>query len=159
MILYIPLKLIHRSFMSSGIERACIGKFEIRMNRREAADCAAATAGATVATAAAVPAGTITWWIVITIIADHRIFIVVSATAAVWRPCKKINCEIDAIILMPATVWQIFNMKQRDWKRNSHNYRRLLFKALERVPLPRDFLIDGRCISTFFFNFLKVEMI
>ena len=47
--------------MSSGIERACIGKFEIRMNRREAADRAAATAGGTVATAAAVPAGTITW--------------------------------------------------------------------------------------------------
>ena len=47
--------------MSSGIERACIGKFEIGMNRREAADRAAATAGATVATAAAVPAGTITW--------------------------------------------------------------------------------------------------
>ena len=91
--------------MSSGIERACIGKFEIRMNRREAADCAAAaTAGATVATAAAVPAGTITWRIVVTIIADHRVFIVVSAIAAVWRPCKKISCEIDAIILMLATV-------------------------------------------------------
>ena len=59
--LSLPLKLIHRSFMPSSIERACIGKFEIGMNRREAADCAASTAGATVAAAAAVPAGTITW--------------------------------------------------------------------------------------------------